>query len=63
MKISEMGKDELVHHMRAARMLHSFDGSSPEWKRAFELAKKNGLEDVDMDCNKCRVKVLEWLQR
>ncbi len=63
MKITEMNREELRDYMRASREIHRFDQYSKTWQRAFELARKSGLENMDMGCTSCRRKVLEWLTR
>lgn len=61
MKISEMSREELKEYMKASREILSFDAESPSWKRAFQLARADGNEHWDMDCNKCIQKVQEWV--
>lgn len=61
MKITEMNREQLRDHMKAARIIHKFDSESKEWKQAFKLARQNGLESVDMECTSCIKKVFEWL--
>jgi len=62
-KITEMNREELRDYMRASREILKFDQYNKAWQRAFELARKSGLENMDMDCTTCRRKVLEWLTR
>lgn len=67
MKISEMDKAELVQYMRnVTRELipndrFRYDSEAHTWKRAFDLIRKDGYENLEMDCNKCIDKVYRWL--
>jgi len=63
MKITEMNREQLRDHMRAARMLNRFDPDTVEWKHAFKLAKLGGLESMDMDCTGCIKKVKEFIEK
>ena len=63
MKITEMNREQLRDHMRAARLINRFDSFEPEWKHAFTLAKKSGLENMDMNCSSCIRTVMEWIQK
>lgn len=63
MKITEMNREQLRDYMRASREIHRFDEDSVAWKRAFELARQSGLENMSMDCSGCIRKVHEWLNR
>lgn len=49
--------------MRASREINRFDADNKSWKHAFELARKSGLENMDMGCSSCIRKVKEWLER
>lgn len=63
MKVSEMNREQLRDHMKAARIIHKFDSDVPEWKHAFKLARLSGLENMDMDCTGCVKKVKEFLEQ
>lgn len=63
MKISDMSKADLVNYMRASHELVRYDRNSSAWKRAFQLARKGGLESVEMDCQSCVNKVKTWLEK
>lgn len=63
MKITEMNREQLRDHMRAARLINRFDSEAIEWKQAFKLAKLSGLENMDMGCSSCIRTVMEWIQR
>lgn len=63
MKIQEMNREELRDYMKASREILKFDPNNKAWIHAFVLARKSGLENMDMDCTTCRRKVLEWLER
>lgn len=56
-----MNKEELVAYMRASREILTHDDSSHAWKRAFELIRKDGYENLTMECSKCIAKVQKWL--
>ena len=56
-----MNKEELVNYMKASREMLTFNESSKAWKRAFELIRKAGYENLDMECKKCLGKVQKWL--
>lgn len=62
MKVSEMDKATLKAHMIGNGSIHRIDGSTAEWKRAFELAKADGL-GVDPDCPKCWVRISDWMNK
>lgn len=62
MKISEMDRVSLRDFMRGNGDLYRYDSKAPTWKRAFELAKKSGMENYSMDCTKCVGKVWDWLK-
>jgi hypothetical protein len=62
MKVSEMNREQLRDHMKAARIIYKFDPDLNEWKHAFKLARLSGMENMDMDCTGCIKKVLEWLE-
>lgn len=57
-----MSKAELVDYMKASREILTYSESSKAWKRAFELARKSGLENLTPECGKCKTKVVEWLK-
>lgn len=61
MKISEMDKVELANYMKASREILTYDNDSKAWKRAFELIKKAGFENLTPECGKCITKVQKWL--
>lgn len=63
MKISEMNKADLLAFMQTNGEIHRPTSESHAWQRAFDLARKNGMEDVEMGCAKCYGRVKEWLQR
>jgi hypothetical protein len=63
MKISEMNKEELYNYMRASREWNRYDSTSATWKRAFQLAKQSGLENMDMSCGSCIDKVRKFMER
>lgn len=63
MKISDLNKQELLILMQENGEIHRPTSGSKCWQHAFKLAKKNGLEDVDMECDKCYKRVREWLER
>lgn len=69
MKISDMDKAELVAHMRNITHEIGLPGGryrfsdAPTWRRAFQIARKMGLENVDFDCGCGRDKVHEFLLR
>lgn len=63
MKITDMTREQLRDHMKAARLINRFDRDLKEWQHAFSLAKKGGLENMDMECTGCIKKVKEWLER
>ena len=56
-----MSKAELVDYMKASREILNYTESSQAWKRAFELIRKAGYENLTMECNKCIAKVQKWL--
>ena len=56
-----MNREELRDYMKASREIHQFDEESKAWQRAFELARKGGLEHMSMQCSSCISKVREWL--
>jgi len=62
MKITEMTREQLRDHMKASRLIQRFDSEAIEWKHAFKLAKKAGMENMDMGCYGCIKKVREWLE-
>ncbi len=62
LKITEMNREQLRDYMRASREIHRFN-ESVAWRRAFELARLSGLENMSMDCSGCIRKVHEWLSR
>ncbi len=66
--IKEMTKEELRDHM--VRITHElglpdgryrYNADNQTWKHAFRLARRNGMENYEMDCNKCVAKVAEWM--
>lgn len=63
MKITEMTREQLRDYMKASRLIYRYDREDVAWKHAFALAKKSGLENMDMDCTGCIRKVKEWLER
>jgi hypothetical protein len=63
MKITEMNREQLRDYMKASREILRFDSDSPAWKHAFKLARKSGMENMDMDCSGCIKKVHEWLSK
>lgn len=58
-----MNKTDLVNYMKASREILRYDRESASWKRAFQLIREAGYENLDMDCSKCITKVTEWLQK
>jgi hypothetical protein len=62
MKVSEMNKADLLDHMKASREILTYN-DTPAWRRAFILARQNGLENIEPGCIKCIIKVKEWLER
>lgn len=69
MKITQMDKAQLVQYMKELGQIglpdgrYRYDATHHTWKRAFELARQNGYESVEMDCSKCVATVAEWLLR
>ena len=63
MKISEMTKPELVAYMKASHEMVRYDRNSAAWKHAFKLARLSGYENLEMDCQSCVNKVVEWLKK
>jgi len=63
MKITEMSREQLRDHMKANRDIYRYDRDLITWKHAFALAKKSGLENMEMDCSGCVKKVREWLEK
>lgn len=63
MKISEMAKKELLDHMRSTHEIGKYNSESHAWRRAFQLARANGLEQLEPGCTKCIKAVIEWLER
>lgn len=61
MKISEMTKDELREFMKSNGEIHRYNRDSHAWKRAFQLIRLSGVENLEMDCSKCVDKVKAWL--
>ena len=61
MKINEMDKEQLSNYMKASREILTYSGSSHAWKRAFELIRKSGYENLTPECSKCISKVQKWL--
>lgn len=60
-KISDLNKQELLDFMKGNGEIHRFNYDSHAWKRAFELVRKAGFENLTMDCGKCIDKVKTWL--
>ena len=60
-KISDLTKQELLEFMKSNGEIHRFNRDSHAWKRAFQLAKLNGMEHYEMDCPKCVDKIKDWL--
>ncbi len=58
-----MNREQLRDYMKASRDIYRFDSENVAWKQAFKLARKNGLENMTMECTGCIKKVLEWLER
>lgn len=63
MKISEMNREELKSHMISNGTILRAKGSSPEWKRAFDLYAFDLGERLDMSCPKCYGKVREYMEK
>lgn len=57
-----MDKIEILNRLKASREIHTMDRSSKNWKDAFAAYKIARGEKLDMGCNKCYQKVLDWLQ-
>ena len=63
MKITEMNREQLRDYMKASREINRFDSENIVWQHAFKLARKSGMENVDMDCTGCIKRVKEWLEK
>lgn len=68
--IKQMAKDELrdymvhvTHELGLPDGRYRYDATNQTWKHAFRLARLNGMENYEMDCNKCIVKIAEWLMK
>lgn len=56
-----MTKEELSSYMRISREINTYDTQSLAWKRAFQLARQNGMESMEEGCTTCIKKIVEWL--
>lgn len=63
MQVDDLDKVQLVDEMKISGVWKNADMSSPLWKRAFKLYQEATGVKLDMSCNKCFQKVLEWLQK
>ena len=61
MKITELNKEELLAFMKGNGEIHRYNRDSWAWKRAFQLIRAAGYENLEMDCMKCIDKVKTWL--
>lgn len=58
-----MTKEEIYNQLKASRELHTANPGSKLWKEAFKLYQQERGEKLDMGCNKCFQKVLDWIQQ
>jgi len=68
--IRNMSKEELrdymtrvTHELGLPEGRYRYDSENVTWKHAFKLARLNGMESVELDCQKCAEKVAEWMVR
>lgn len=63
MRVNELDKQGLVELMKSNGDIHRYDREKPTWKRAFELIRMSGFENMTMECQSCVNKVHEWLKK
>lgn len=56
-----MDKQEIKNRLLVARELNTMNAGSRNWKDAFKAYAEARGEKLDMQCQKCFQKVLDWL--
>lgn len=56
-----MDKQEIKNRLLTSRELNTMNAGSKNWKDAFKSYHEATGEKLDMQCQKCFQKVLDWL--
>jgi hypothetical protein len=56
-----MTKEEVYTQLKVTKELHTANRGSKLWKEAFSLYEKATGVKLDLGCNKCFQRVLDWL--